>query len=57
MEKLDKGEAPDPSTYYFRMSPIFETSAKKYDWLNRIICVGAGNRLADGPVCSVFEVL
>ncbi len=57
MEKLDKGEAPDPSSYYFRMSPMFETSAKKYDWLNRIISVGVGNRLADGPVYSVFEVL
>jgi hypothetical protein len=57
MEALDKGKAPDPSTYYFRMSPLFETSAKKYDWLNRIICVGVGNRLADGPVYSIFEVL
>jgi hypothetical protein len=57
MEALDKGEAPDPSTYYFRMSPMFETSAKKYDWLNRIISVGIGDRLADGPVYSIFEVL
>jgi hypothetical protein len=57
MAALDRGEAPDPSTYYFRMSPFFETSAKRYDWLNRIICVGIGNRLADGPVYSVFELL
>ena len=57
MEALDKGDAPDPSTYYFRMSPMFETSAKKYDWLNRIISVGVGNRLADGPVYSIFEIL
>jgi Protein of unknown function (DUF3237) len=57
MERLDKGEAPDPGTYYFRMSPMFETSAKKYDWINRIISVGVGNRLADGPVYSIFEVL
>jgi hypothetical protein len=57
MQKLDKGEAPDPSSYYFRMSPMFETSAKQYDWINRIISVGIGNRLADGPVYSIFEVL
>jgi len=57
MEKLDKGEAPDPASYYFRMSPMFETSSKKYDWINRIISVGVGNRLADGPIYSVFEVL
>jgi hypothetical protein len=57
MAAMDRGEAPDPSTYYFRMSPFFETSAKQYDWLNRVVCVGIGNRLADGPVYSVFEVL
>ena len=57
MEKLDNGEAPDPASYYFRMSPMFETSARKYDWINRIISVGVGNRLADGPIYSVFEVL
>lgn len=57
LEKLDRGEAPDPSSYYFRMSPMFETSAKKYDWINRIISVGIGNRLADGPLYSIFEVL
>jgi hypothetical protein len=57
MEKLDQGEVPDPGSYYFRMSPMFETGAKKYDWINRIISVGVGNRLADGPVYSIFEVL
>jgi hypothetical protein len=57
MEKLDRSDAPDPDSYYFRMSPLFETSAKKYDWINRIISVGVGNRLAEGPVYSIFEVL
>ena len=57
MAAMDRGEAPDPSTYYFRMVPFFETSAKQYDWINRIVCVGVGNRLAGGPVYSVFEVL
>jgi Protein of unknown function (DUF3237) len=57
MAAMDRGEAPDPRTYYFRMSAFFETSAKTYDWINRIISVGVGNRLADGPVYSVFEVL
>jgi hypothetical protein len=57
MRSLDKGEAPDPSSYYFRMSPMFETGANKYDWINRIISVGVGQRLAEGPVYSIFEVL
>jgi hypothetical protein len=57
MEKLDKGEVVDPMSYYFRMNPLFETSAAKYDWMNRIIAVGTGHRRADGPIYSVFEVL
>jgi hypothetical protein len=57
IEKLDKGEEVDPGSYYFRMNPIFETSSKKYDWMNRIIAVGTGVRLADGPVYSIFEIL
>jgi hypothetical protein len=57
IEKLDKGEAVDPSSYYFRMTPIFETAAPQYDWINRIIAVGVGHRLPDGPLYSIFEVL
>jgi Protein of unknown function (DUF3237) len=57
IEKLDRGEPVDPASYYFRMNPMFETSSKKYDWMNRIIAVGTGVRLADGPVYSIFEVL
>jgi hypothetical protein len=36
---------------------MFETSSRKYDWMNRIIAVGTGVRLSDGPVYSIFEVL
>jgi hypothetical protein len=57
MKKLDHGEAVDPTTYYFRMNPMFETSAPKYDWMNRIIAIGTGHRLPDGPLYSIFEVL
>lgn len=57
LARLARAEAVDPTSYYFRTSPIFETAAEKYDWLNRIIAVGIGHRRADGPVYSVFEVL
>lgn len=57
IEKLDKGEPVDPTSYYFRMNPMFETASKKYDWMNRIITVGTGHRLADGPLYSIFEIL
>ena len=57
IEKLDRGEEVDPATHYFRMSPMFETSAPKYDWMNRIIAIGTGYRRANGPIYSIFEVL
>jgi Protein of unknown function (DUF3237) len=57
IKKLDEGEAVDPTSYYFRMNPMFETSAPQYDWINRILAVGIGNRLPDGPIYSIFEIL
>jgi hypothetical protein len=57
IEKPDKGETVDPDSYYFRTAPLFETSAPKYDWMNRIIAIGTGYRMPDGPLYSIFEVL
>jgi Protein of unknown function (DUF3237) len=57
IERLERGEAVDPERYYFRISPLFETAAPRYDWINRVIAVGIGHRLAEGPVYSVFEIL
>jgi hypothetical protein len=55
--RVEKGEAVDPATYYFRINPVFETAAARYDWLNRVLAIGVGYRRADGVVYSVFEVL
>lgn len=57
MERIEKGEVVDPESYYFRINPMFETSAAKYDWINRVIAVGIGHRQANGPIYSIFEVL
>lgn len=57
MDSLSRGEPVDPSEYYFRISPVFETSAGKYLWLNRIVAIGTGRRIAAGPVYDVYEVL
>jgi len=57
MARLNKGEDVDPSEYYFRVAPFFETGAEKYDWLNRIVAVGTGHRLASGPVYEVYQIL
>lgn len=56
-EKLEKGETVDPYSYYFRTNPMFETSAPKYDWMSRIVAIGTGHRMPDGPIYSIFEVL
>lgn len=57
MARLAQGEAVDPQSYYFRMAPVFETATEKYAYLNRILCVATGHRLATGPVYQVHEVL
>jgi Protein of unknown function (DUF3237) len=55
--RLEKGELVDPAAYYFRTTPLFETAAPQYAWLNNVVAVGIGHRFTDGPIYSVFEVL
>jgi hypothetical protein len=57
MQRMNKGEVVDASSYYFRTNPLFETSSTKYDWINRLVAIGVGHRRTDGPVYSVFEIL
>lgn len=57
LDRLNKGEKVDPSEYYFRTAPLFETSSQKYSFLNRIISVGVGRREATGPIYDVYQVL
>jgi hypothetical protein len=57
IKRMEQGEPVDPSLYYFRIAPMFETAAPAYDWLNRIVAVGVGVRRSDGPVYSIFEIL
>jgi hypothetical protein len=57
IDRLAKGESVNPAEYYFRVTPWFETSSEKYDWLNRAIAVAIGHRLPSGPVYNVFEIL
>ena len=54
---LEKGEAVDPTSYYFRINPMFETASEKYGWLNGVVAVGIGHRFADAPIYNIFELL
>jgi hypothetical protein len=56
-ERLADGEAVDPSEYYLRTTPYFETAAPRHAWLNQIVAVAQGGRRADGVEYDVFEIL
>ncbi len=56
-ERLAAGQALDPASYYFRTAPMFETAAPAYDWLNRVVSVGVGERTLTHVEYNVFEVL
>ena len=55
--RLAAGETVDPSEYYFRTAPSFETASEKYSWLNRILAIGVGDRRPSGPLYRVFRIL
>jgi len=56
LRKLSSGESVDPSLYYMRTTPRFETGDARYAWLNRIVCVATGARRATAVELEVFEV-
>jgi len=57
MARIAAGESVDPSEYYHRNTPYFETSDANYDWLNRICSVGIGWRSGDSAGYDVFEIV
>ena len=54
---LARGESVDPSAYYFRTLPRFETGHPKYQFLNRLLAVAGGDRRPKGPIYTVHEIL
>ena len=57
MDRLARGESVSPSEYYMRATPYYETASEKYGWLNRIVSVAYGHRMAGGAIYQVFEVM
>jgi hypothetical protein len=47
----------DPSAYYFRTNPLFETGAPEYAWLNDVVSVGSGYLVDGGIAYQVTEIL
>ena len=56
IERVNNGEDPDPSEYYFRTAPIFEAPDGEYDWLNRLMAFAVGRRRATGVTYAVYAL-
>ena len=56
IERVNNGEDPDPSEYYFRTTPIFEAPGGEYDWLNKLMAFAMGRRRATGVIYSVYAI-
>ncbi|WOF44916.1 DUF3237 domain-containing protein [Sphingopyxis indica] len=47
----------DPSRYYLRIAPVFETASAEYGWLNGLLAVGVGERTDFGVRHVLHEIL
>jgi hypothetical protein len=54
---LGRGEAVDPSRYFFRTIMRFETGAPDLAWLNRTIAVAAAERKARQVLLDAYAIL
>jgi hypothetical protein len=54
---LARGDDVDPSTYYFRTTPRFDTGHPKYAFLNRLLAVASGDRRPAGPIYTIGEIV
>jgi hypothetical protein len=57
LARIARGEEVDPTLYYFRGAPVFETAAPAYGWLNRTIAVCSGVRTRDRVILDFFAVI
>jgi hypothetical protein len=57
LARMARGEAVDPSLYYFRTAMRFETSHPSMLWLNRILALAKGTREKNAVKLDVYEVV
>lgn len=41
---------------YWRTLPVFDTTAEKYRWLTRVICVGIGEKVESGVNYRIYVI-
>ncbi|MGH8746950.1 MAG: DUF3237 domain-containing protein [Burkholderiales bacterium] len=56
LARLAAGETVDQALYYMRTTPWFETGDARYAWLNRMVCIGSGERLAGAVRIDFYAV-
>lgn len=57
MAQLAAGKFVEPSRYYFRTVPTFETSAPGCEWLMRSLFIGVGERHPDFVLMRFWKLL
>jgi len=57
VQRLNRGEAVDPTLIYFRTVPRFETGNAKYRWLMENLFIASAARHAGRVVIDVHQVL
>ena len=55
--RMEALEPVEPSEYYMRIAPSFETPIGKHDWLTRTIIVGSAERRSDHSIFDYYAVL
>ena len=56
-KQLSSNKRVAPGDYYWRISPFFETSSKKYNWMNKIVSFGMGEKNGNRVSYAVFELM
>lgn len=56
-ERIMNNESVDPSEYYFKATPCFETGSDKYGWLNKTVAVASGRFISGCISYDVFALV
>ena len=54
--QLARGDSVDPAAYYMRTHARLETGDARYDWVNRTLFVGHGQRTSAQVIVSLFAI-
>ncbi|MBL6931685.1 MAG: DUF3237 domain-containing protein [Rhodospirillales bacterium] len=56
MARLSKGEDVDPAEYYMRTHARLETGDQRYNWVNKTLFAGTGERRKASVVIALYAI-